>query len=133
MENITSPADLKNAILLLEAEQAIHLLHVKEKFSLTSDSLKPSKLIVSALKDIASTPYLVNNVLITASGLVSGYYSQKVITGKSGSKLRKLFGYMIQYGITNLIAQNPKAIKFFGQYIFQHVFPKKEVNTANRD
>jgi len=124
MGNISSNAELQDAIRLLEAEQAVKLKLIKEHFHLAYENLKPSKLIVSALKDIASTPYLVNNILITASGLVTGYYSQKAIIGKSGNKLRKLFGYMMQYGITNLIAQNPKAVKSLGQFVSHHIFHK---------
>ena len=124
MGNISSNAELQDAIQLLEAEQAVKLKLLKEQFHLVYENLKPSKLIVSALKDITATPYLLNNVLITASGLVTGYYSQKAITGKSGNKLRKLFGYMIQYGITNLIAQNPKAIKSLSHFVSHHIFRK---------
>lgn len=133
MENISSNIELQDAIRLLEAEQAVKLKLMKKQFHLVYENLKPSKLIVGALKNIATTPYLINNILVTATGLVTGFYSQKAITGKSDNKLRKLFGYMIQYGITNLIAQNPKIIKFFGQYIFQHIFPKTEMNFADRD
>ncbi len=128
MENSTKPADLKNAILLLETEQAIHLQNLREQFFHTYESLKPAKLIENTLKDIASSPYLVNNILVTFGGLLSGYLSQKVITGKSNTKLRKFFGYILQFGVTNIVAQNPSFIKNFGQYIFQHIFTKKEMN-----
>ena len=126
MENISSNAELQGAIQLLEAEQAVKLKLMKDQFHLAYENLKPSKIIVSALKDIATTPYLINNILVTASGLVTGFYSQKAITGKSDNKLRKLFGYMIQYGITNLIAQNPKAIKSLGQFVSHHIFHKEK-------
>ena len=33
MGNITTPADLKNAVLLLETEQVIHLQNLREQFS----------------------------------------------------------------------------------------------------
>lgn len=125
MGNITTPADLKNAILLLETEQAVHLQNLREQFFLTYESLKPAKLIENTLKDIASSPFLVNNIVITFVGLVSGYISQKAITGRSGSKLRKLFGYILQFGITNLVAQNPETIKSFGNFISEHIFHKK--------
>lgn len=133
MGNITTRADLKNAILLLEAEQDIHLQNLKKQFSLTYESFKPAKLIENTLKDIASSPYLVNNILVTFVGLVSGYISQKAITGKSSSKLRKLFGYLLQFGITNLVAQNPETIKSFGNFIFEHIFHKREMNDTNRE
>ena len=125
MGNITTPAVLKNAILLLETEQAVHLQNLREQFFLTYESLKPAKLIENTLKDIASSPFLVNNIVVTFVGLISGYISQKAITGKSGSKLRKLFGYILQFGITNIVAQNPETIKSFGNFISEHIFHKK--------
>lgn len=128
MENITTPADLKNAILLLEAEQDIHLQNLKKQFSLTYESFKPAKLIENTLKDIASSPFLVNNILVTLVGLVSGYISQKAVAGRSSSKLRKLFGYVLQFGITNLVTQNPEMIKSFGNFISEHIFHKRENN-----
>jgi hypothetical protein len=133
VKNISSNAELQDAIRLLEAEQAIKLKLMKEQFHLAYESLKPAKFIENTLKDIVSSPYLVNKIMVTSIGLVTGYLSQKAITRRSSGKLRKLFGYMLQFGITNLIAQNPKAIKMFSQYIFQHIFPKTEMNSVNRD
>ncbi|MDO9511923.1 MAG: hypothetical protein Q7J34_09200 [Bacteroidales bacterium] len=133
MENIKTPADLKNAILLLEAEQAIHLQNLRKQFFLTYESLKPAKLIENTLRDIASSPYLVNNILATFVGLLSGYISKKAVTSQSSSKLRKLFGYLLQFGITNLVAQNPETIKSFVSYISEHIFHKRGMNDQNRE
>lgn len=128
MGNITTPADLKNAVLLLEAEQAIHLQKLRAQFFLSYESLKPAKLIESTLKDIASSPYLIENILVTSIGLATGYLSGKAVTGKSNPKLRKFFGYMLQFGLTKLVTQNPDAIKSIGKYIDQKIFPKEEMN-----
>ncbi len=128
MENISSNAELQNAIQLLEAEQAVKLKLMKEQFHLAYENLKPVNLIENTLKDIASSPFLVDNIMVTFIGLLSGYLSQKAVTGKSSTKLRKLFGYILQFGVTNLIAQNPSTIKNFGTYIYQHIFHKKEIH-----
>lgn len=133
MENIKTPADLKNAILLLEAEQDIHLQKLKNQFFITYESLKQAKLIENTLRDIASSPYLVDNILATFVGLLSGYVSKKAVTSQSSSKLRKLFGYLLQFGITNLIAQNPEKIKSFVSYISEHILHKRKMNYQNRE
>ena len=45
MQNITSTAGLKNAIQLLEAEQAVKGQLLKEQFYITYESLKPVNLL----------------------------------------------------------------------------------------
>jgi len=124
MENISSTSQLRDAIQLLEAEQAENLTLMKEQFHRAYESLKPAKFIENTLKDIASSPHLVNKIWATIIGLVTGYLSQKAVASKSSSKLKKLFGYVLQFGITNLVAQNPKVIKKFGRFISQHLSHK---------
>jgi len=122
MENISSSAELQYAIVLLELEQAEKLKLMKEQFYLAYENLKPAKLIENTIKDIASSPHLANKIMVTFIGLVSGYLSKKAVTRRSSSKLRKLFGYILQFGVTNLVAQNSKTIKLYGQYISHHMF-----------
>ena len=128
MKNRSSTAELQNAIQLLEAEQAVKLKLMKDHFHLAYESLRPVNLIEGTLKDIASSPYLMDNIWGTAMGLATGYLSKKVVVGMSGSKLRRFFGAIMQLGITNLVAQNPTAIKNVSKYIYQHIFHKKEIN-----
>ncbi len=133
MENISSTAELQIAIQLLEVEQAAKLKLMKKQFHLAYESLKPVNLIESTLKDIASSPYLVNNLLSATAGLLSGYVSKTAITGRSKNKFRRFLGIVMQFGITNIIAQNSKAIKSFGQYVSHRVFHGEKINHASRD
>lgn len=126
MEKISSTQQLQMAILLLEEEQAFKLQLMKEQFHLAYESLKPVNLIKSTLNDISSSPYLVNNLLSAIVGLFSGYVSKAAITGRSKNKFRRFLGIVIQFGITNIIAQNGKAIKSFGQYISHRIFHQKK-------
>jgi hypothetical protein len=132
MENISTPAELKQAIKLLEDEQAVHLLRMKEQFSLSYERLNPVRLIEHTLKEITSSPYLVNNIWGTAIGLFTGYLSKMVVVSHSHSKIRKLFGYVLQFGVTNLVAKNPNALKSFGQYIWQRIYPEKEASSSSQ-
>jgi hypothetical protein len=126
MQNITSSAGLKNAIQLLEVEQAVNGQLLKEQFHLAYESLKPVNLLKGTLKDIAFSPYLIDYILGTAMGLATGYLSKKIAVSASGNMLRKLFGSILQFGVTNVVAQHPDAIKSLGQFIVQHIFRKKE-------
>jgi hypothetical protein len=128
MQDITSVATLKYAIQLLDAEQAAKGQLLKEQFHSTYESLKPVNLLKGTMKDIVSSPYLIENILGTALGLASGYLSKKIVVGTSVNMFRKLIGSVLQFGVTNLVTQHPDAIKSFGQSIFQLIFHKKEKN-----
>ena len=126
MQNITSAAELKDAIQLLEAEQSIKGQLLREQLFLTYESLKPANLLRNALKEISSTPYLIDNISGTAMGLLGGFLSKKIFVGVSGNLIRKLFGSVLQIGVTNLVTQNSEIIKSVGQALIRHFFQKKK-------
>jgi hypothetical protein len=126
MQNITSVAGLKNAIQLLEVEQGLQGQQLKEQFYITYESLRPINLLRNILKEIFSSPDLVENLSGTALGAASGFLIKKLFIGKSGNPFRKLLGSIVQFGMSNIVAQNADFIKSAGQYVFQHLFRKKE-------
>jgi len=131
MQKITPTDELKNAIQLLEVEQAAKWQVLKEQFHLSYESLKPVNLFKSTLNEVASSPYLIDNIIGNAVGLATGYLSKKIVIGASGNIFRKLFGFILQFGVTNFVAQHPDAIKSIGQFILQHIFRRKEMNSEN--
>jgi len=106
MESITTSDELKNAIQILEFDLAVKEQLLKEQVYLTIESLKPANLIRSTLHEITSSPHLIENILGTAAGLISGYFSKKIATGKSGNFVRNLLGTILQFGVTNVVARN---------------------------
>ena len=128
MENITTSADLKLEIQVLEEQQTFHAIQLREQFFLITESLKPANLIANTLNEMKSSPYLANNAISAAIGLTAGYLSRKAVIRESDSNLRKLFGAVLQLGITNLVAQHPDNIIAFGKYIFRNIFRKTETN-----
>ena len=97
MQEITSVTGLKNAIQLLESEQEINRKLLKEQFFITYESLKPISLLKSAINDISSSPYLVDNLSGTAIGLASGYLTKKLVVDTSAiDKLTKRIGFFIK-------------------------------------
>lgn len=131
MQNITSSASLKDAIELLEAEQEIKGQLFKEQLFITYESLKPLNLLKHSLKELSSSPYLIENISGSAMGLVSGFLSKKLFVGASGNLIRKLIGSILQFGITNIVAQNSNVITSVGQAIFHHFFRKNELNSES--
>jgi len=126
MENITSAIELKNAIQRLKVEQAIDEQLLRDQFYITFESLKPINLLRSTVYDITTSPHLTDGILGTATGLLTGYLSRKIVLiGASGNIIRKLLASVMQLGVTTVVSQNPDTIKSIGQYIFQHILRKK--------
>ena len=126
MQSITTSDELKNAIQILEFDQQIRLQQLKEQVYLTIESLKPVNLIKSTLHEVVSSPYLIDNILGVAMGLTSGYITKKIAFGKSVSVIRKILGTLLEFGITNVVAQNTDSIKTFGRSIYQYFQRKKK-------
>ena len=118
--------ELQDAIQLLEAERAINLQLMKNRFRQTSESLNPRKLLQNTLKEITTSPYIADNLLSAGVGLAVGYVSKKAIVGWSGNKLARLLGTVLQFGVANIIAQNPKTVRAVGHYISQRISHKEE-------
>jgi len=123
MENITCAADLKLAIQNLEFEREVQGQLLRDHFFITFESLKPVNLIKNTLHEITSSPYLIDNMLGAIMGIVSGYISRKIAVGTSHSIVRKIVGSVLQFGVTNFVAQHPDMLKNIGNFVinmFQH-------------
>ena len=128
MENISTTAELKEAIQLLEAEKSVHLQVMRENFSLASESFKPANLIRYTMKEVVSSPYLLPNIFNMAMGMFAGHFLKRTLfIGSSNKYSKKLLGSMLQFGITNLVVKAPNAIKSFARKIFSN--KKKEINS----
>jgi len=127
MENITCAAELKLAIIETQFEHAIQGELLKEQLLATFESLKPVNIIKGTLSEITSSPYLVENMLSAVVGLVGGFVSKKIAVGTSHNIFRKIMGTALQFGVTNLVAQHPEALKNVGQLIIEKIFHKKEM------
>jgi hypothetical protein len=131
MQNITNAAELKNVIQLLQEEELIKRQLLKEQLNLTFESLKPINLLKKTVKDISTSPELMDNVIGNVAGLVSGYLSNKIFVGKSCNLIRKIIGVLVQFGVTKVVAQNHEVIKSFGQFILNYFQGKKETNSKS--
>lgn len=128
MQKITSIAELKNEIQSVETEQVEKGKLLKDQFYIAFESFKPANLIANTLNDIEKSPYLIDNILGAALGLVSGFYSNKLIFNSRGNKIKKLIGVALQFGVTNLVARHQGTIKSIGHVIFQRLARKKRMN-----
>jgi len=130
MDKITCAAELKIAIQTLEFERDVQGQILKEQFFVTFESLKPVNMIKSTLHEITSSPYLIDNMLGAIMGMVSGYVSKKIAVGTSHSLIRKIMGSVLQFGITNVVAQHSDILKTVGNFLIDKFIHKHESNIA---
>ena len=133
MEKITTSAELKNAIQLLEVEQAANGLLLKEQFNLIYESFKPVNMLKSTLMNMTSSPYLIDTILGTTMSLAVGFLGNRRVVGLSGTIIKKLIGYALKFGATKVVANNFDAIKSIGQGIIHNILSKRVTNSNRRD
>jgi hypothetical protein len=133
METITSTIRLKNAIQLLEDEQAAKWQLLKEQINITYTSFKPINFLANSFNNLASSPYLIENILGTTVGLATGYLSKKIVVGASVNIFRKLLGSVMQLGVTNMVTRHPDALKSFGRLVLQHFLRRKAIRSKKNN
>jgi len=127
MQRITSESSLREAILLLKSKQADEEKLLKEQFLLTVNSIKPLNLIKGFFKDASGSQDIKDNLVSTSVGLTAGYVSKLLFQGMTKNPVKKLLGTAIMFGITNIIAKNPEAIKSIGKRFFKLFRKKQEI------
>ncbi len=120
MKDSTYTSELKKAIELLEEEQKVAGQRVKDEFH---------TLLKSATRSVATSPYLIENLINTGVGAATGYISRKLVVGGSTGIIRNVLGSILQFGVTNVVAQHPSAFKTASQLISKLFTPRKEANS----
>ena len=129
MENITNSAELKNAIQLLEVEQYVSGQQLKEQLFTTYESFKTINIFKTTLKEVVSSPFLIDNLIGGAVSMATGYFSNKILMGVSGKIFKRLFGPVLQLGVKNIVANPQNSIISLGKTLLQHIFHKKQSPT----
>jgi hypothetical protein len=121
MQNINSESDLRNAILELETRQTLEGKILKEQFNLTYNSIKPINLLKNTFKEVGESQDLRNNIINTSVGIATGYLSKVLYEKLSHNPVKKLFGSILMYGITNLVTKNPETINSLSNKLFSKI------------
>ena len=124
MEKIDSASELRGAILKLENERVEEGQKVKEQFHLAYESVMPSNLIKSAIKEVTSSQDIKDQLLTTAVGLTAGYVSKKIFEGVTSGPFKRMLGTAIMFSVTNIAERNPEAIKALGKGILKIIGEK---------
>lgn len=105
LEVIANTTDLSTAIKRLERKRRIMEEELKDDFHHILESLKPTNILKQTLHEVQESTSLKHNLLKVALGLGVGYFSRKMVVGKSAGLVKKALGTALQYGITNFVAK----------------------------
>lgn len=96
---------LDKAISLLENQRKNEFVELKGQFFKTGEHFRPINILNQTIKDLGESPVIKTNLFETLISVTGGYFSRKMILGKSNSLIKNLLGYVLQYSITNFISK----------------------------
>lgn len=96
---------LNNVILLLEERKKKEYDDLRVQFYETTENFRPINIFKQTIKDFREIPEVKTNLFETLISITGGYFSKKIIIGKSNSFVKNIFGYVLQYTITNFISK----------------------------
>jgi hypothetical protein len=133
MEKLNARDNLKASIMALEQRRDAQRQMLKEQVHTTFDTLRPINLIKSTLKDVAMSRSLKGNVVNTSVGLTVGYVAKILFQGFSRNPVRRIIASALMFGVTNIVAKNPKATQKVGGILFRMIRGKQRVPPVNNE
>src|ERR1019366_2077018 len=102
---INNISELDTAIKRLERKKLLLEENLKDDFHTLLESLKPANILKNTIHEIRESTEIKHNLFKVALGLGAGYFSGKLVVGKSAGIVKKALGTVLQYGITNFVAK----------------------------
>ncbi len=90
MQTISTSEELKDAIRLMNIKQIAEGRLLREQLLLIYDSQMQGSQIASTVKDLISTPKLINIIAFTVMGLAKGYLSKFFVARSAVNVLRTI-------------------------------------------
>jgi len=126
MIKINTNKELKEAIQLLEEKRALQAQLLKNRLLSVSEELKPANIMKNIFSKVTASPDLKGGIITTAIGLSTFYLTRKTVWRSGRNPLRKILVSLLQLGVSNVIARNPKAIKSISHAVFDGIFHRKK-------
>ena len=105
LEKIANTSELGIAIKRLERKKMLMEDDLKDEMHAILESMKPANILKHTLHEVQESTDLKHNLFKVALGLGVGYFSRKLIVGKSAGLVKKALGTALQYGITQFVAK----------------------------
>ncbi|TDE44428.1 hypothetical protein E0I26_08660 [Flavobacterium rhamnosiphilum] len=111
MKTINETDLLKETIQLLRIKQANELVHLKDQYYYTYESLKPLNLIKNAFGQMATSSDFKGNILGNVIGISTGYLTKKILLGSTHNPVKRILGTLLQFVITNVVTKHSDTSK----------------------
>lgn len=128
MHNINSETDLKNAIRDLESKQADEARMLKEQFHAAYSSMQPINILKNTLKQAVRSEDIKEKIVNTSVGLTAGFVLKQLFKGVTRTPVGRIFGNLLMFGVTNMVAKNPEVIKSVGSKLLNKIRYKPHEN-----
>lgn len=109
--NITNRKDLDRAILLLGNELDEQKKLLTSQFNVMHESFNPFAFVSDIFKDLITSEKFRNNVLKATIGFTAGYYTKKLLFGKSKNPINLFLGNLLQYSIASIVTRPAEIFK----------------------
>jgi hypothetical protein len=129
MEKQHTAESIKRMIAELEIRQKKEGQLLKEELEFTISNLRPVNIVKSLLKEFYSSENVLDELISTAISVTSGFVTKKIVVGKSKNQLLKLFGLVLQFGMTTMISKKFNALKENISNFVARFLKEKEVET----
>lgn len=126
MQNINTSEQLKAAIIVLEAEQYEKGIVLRTDAIKSLEQYSPINLIAYVMGDSHSSPIIIDKLLNSIMKMVTGYISDRVSGGESGSVFRRIFGSILKSGFMKIISTNSDITKSISRFLYDTIFKKNE-------
>lgn len=105
LERIASTTELTTAINRLKRKAELQEADIQDQIHTILVSLKPTNLLKTTIHEVQESTELKHNLFKVALGLGAGYFSRKLVVGKSAGLVKKALGTALQYGVTQFISK----------------------------
>ncbi len=110
MKQITTAAELKEAISDLEKKREIQQLTIKGQFKQTKQALNPVHLVKNTFSHLAETPEIKKTLISTVIGIGLGYLTKKIVTALREDKLDKMMSNFVDRGLDRVSQNKPNGL-----------------------
>lgn len=99
MSKLILSKHLDERIKQLEAQKQEELFDLKDQFQSLIENVKPANLIKQSLGGIYNNALDKTTIIKGVTSLVVGFFTKKIVVGKSSNAVKKMFGNIIQYAV----------------------------------
>lgn len=126
MANIDTTNDLREAIHAMELEQHAKGQQLKEDFHTAYNSINPVKMIKDTIREISAPTGIVDNLIVGAVSLATGFLTKRLVVGTSTNIIRKLIGSVLQVGTTRVVSNSSGPLLAAGKFVTHLLSSKRK-------